>query len=723
MRNRRLRRKSSSTFLKKALASLAILAMAVFVFAGIFVASSLSSLAKLKNPKLANQPQRSIVYGADGSIIGSYFVQNREPVPIKRVPRYLRDAIVAVEDRRFYIHRGVDVEAIIRAMIQNITKRRIAEGGSTITQQYVKNAIIGNKLSITRKLKEAYIATQLERRYSKRQILEAYINTVYFGHGAYGVEAAAETYFGKKVQYLSLAEAALIAGLPKSPEGFSPYDNPTEAKRRQSIVLEKMVDEGYITKAQATEAKAQPLIYKPLEVEDPNGRIAPYFVEYVKQELLRKYGKEKVFGGGLRVYTTLDMRMQRAADTIVKSTLNEAGDPTASIVAIDPKTGYIKAMVGGRDFKTLKYNLATQGRRQPGSSFKVFVLVAALESGISPQTQFNGSSPVQIKIPDSMEVWTVNNAEGSAYGNISIWEATVKSVNAVFAQLIMKVGPPKVVEVAKRMGINEKIEPYPAIAIGGLTTGVSPLEMASAFGTLATNGERAQPIAIAKIVDSKGNVIFAAKPKKSRALDPKIAGQTTQILSDVIKRGTGTRANIDRPAAGKTGTAENYQDAWFVGYTPDLSAAVWMGHPEAQIEMRTVHGSPGFGGIIPATMWGEFMREALKDVPAHNFPPFEAPKTEIPKDQKSSNSTVIAPPSSTWRAPSTLPPSTTAPSTSPPTAPAPPPTYPPATPPPPTPPLTSEPPIPPPTAPAPPPTAAPRPTAPPTTQPPATRPP
>ncbi len=718
MRNGRLRRKNNSAFLKKALAFLGILAIGIFLLSGVFVASSLSSMAKLKNPKLANQPQRSIVYGADGSAIGSFFVQNREPVSIERVPRYLRDAIVAVEDRRFYVHHGVDIEAIIRALIQNITKRRIAEGGSTITQQYAKNAIIGNELSLTRKLKEAYIAIQLEKRYSKRQILEAYINTVYFGHGAYGVEAAAETYFGKKVQYLTLAEAALIAGLPKSPQGFSPFDNPAEAKRRQTIVLDKMVDEGYITKAQAAQAKAQPLIYKSAKDEDPNGKIAPYFVEYVKQELLRKYGKEKVFGGGLRVYTTLDMRMQRAADNAIKSALNQDGDPTASIVAVDPKTGYVKAMVGGRDFKTLKYNLATQGRRQPGSSFKVFVLVAALESGVSPQTQFNGSSPIQIKIPDSSEVWTVNNAEGSAYGNISIWEATVKSVNAVYAQLIMKVGPQKVVDVAKRMGIKENIEPYPAIAIGGLTTGVSPLEMASAFGTLATNGERAEPIAISRIVDSKGKVIFTAKPKRSRALDPKIAGQTTQILVDVIKRGTGRRADIGRPAAGKTGTAENYQDAWFVGYTPDLAAAVWMGHPEAQIEMRDVHGSPGYGGIIPATMWGEFMKEALKDVPPHGFPPFESPKTEPPKDQRSSTSTYVAPPKPTWTVPSTAPPSTP-PSTSPP----PPTTSPPITNPPTTVPLTTEPPPPPPTAPPPPPTTSPHPSTPPTTAPSTTRPP
>ncbi|MHB0976018.1 MAG: transglycosylase domain-containing protein [Candidatus Aquicultorales bacterium] len=657
---------------------------------------SLSSLANLKPAKIVNQPQRSLVYAADGSVIGSFFVQNREPIPIKFVPQHFQDAVVAVEDRRFYKHKGVDLEAIMRAMLQNLSKKRISEGGSTLTQQYVKNVLIGNQLSMTRKIKEAYLAMELERKYTKKQILEAYINTVYFGHGAYGVEAAAETYFGKRVQDLTLAESALIAGLPKSPQGFSPYDSPEESKRRQESVLDKMVNERFIGKAEAVEAKAQPLIYTPLEQEDPNDKVAPYFVEYVKQQLLEKYGKETVFSGGLKIYTTLDTKMQKAADTIIRSTLNLPGDPTASIVAVDPKTGHIKTMSVGRDFKTFKYNVAAQGRRQPGSSFKVFVLVAALEKGMDPKTAFPGSSPINIPIPNSTEVWTVNNAEGSAYGPISLWDATLKSVNAVFAQVIMKIGPPAVVDAAKRMGVTSELEPYPAIAIGGLTDGVSPLEMASSFGTLATGGDYTEPIAVTRVLDRDKNVIMENKPAMKRVVDPKIAGQATQILSEVIAKGTGMRANIGRPAAGKTGTAENYQDAWFVGYTPDLSTAVWMGHAEAQIQMRTVHDVPGYGGIIPATMWGEFMAEALKDVPPHKFPPFTKPDT---KPQPTPPSPT---PPTTW--PSTTAPSTTAPPTT-----APPTTVPNTTLPP-----TTLPHVPPPTEP-PPPTTAPPPTAPPTT--------
>jgi penicillin-binding protein 1A len=625
-RKRKKRQKKQQVRLIKNISIAVALTFGLLIFTGASViGKTAADLIKKPIGKLPPKAERTILFDAKGRPFASLFAENREAIPLKKIPRHVREAVIAIEDERFYKHHGVDFKGIARAILVNLRYGKVVEGGSTITQQYIKNTFVGKEKTLERKIREVVLAYKLERQYPKNKILESYLNTVYFGHGAYGIEAAAEKFFGKKAQELSLAEGAMLAGLPKSPLRFSPYYYPKTAKKRQERVLRKMVELGYISASEAKVAAAQPLNLQPLKSEEQ--MIAPYFVEYVKQELINKYGVNKVFKGGLKVYTTLDLKMQKAAERAIKTTLNRSRDPSTAIVALDPKTGFIKALVGGRDFQKQKYNLAVQGRRQPGSAFKTFVLVAALSKGISPTRTYNGGSPRIIPIVGKDERgnwwrgedWVVRNYGGQSYGSLTVREATIKSVNAVYAQLIMDVGPKNVVKIAKKMGIASPIEPHPAIAIGGLTVGVSPLDMATAYATLASGGIRHKPIAILQVKDKEGNILETNKPKGKRAIPSWVAGETTKILQDVIRRGTGRRANIGRPAAGKTGTTQNYQDAWFIGYTPDLVAAVWVGYPKAQIPMRAVHGRRVSGGTFPALIWHKFMKEALKNIPKHNF--------------------------------------------------------------------------------------------------------
>jgi penicillin-binding protein 1A len=625
-RKRKRRQKKQRVQLIKHLFIAVILTLGLLILVGAgIISKTAADLIKKPIGNLPLKAERTILFDAKGKPFATLFAENREAIPLKKIPRHVREAVIAIEDERFYKHHGVDFKGIARAILVNLRYGKVVEGGSTITQQYIKNTFVGKEKTLERKIREAVLAYKLERQYPKNKILESYLNTVYFGHGAYGIEAAAEKFFGKKAQDLSLAEGAMLAGLPKSPLRFSPYYYPKTAKKRQERVLRKMVELGYISASEARVAAAQPLNLQPLKSEEQ--LTAPYFVEYVKQQLIREYGVNKVFKGGLKVYTTLDLKMQKAAEKAIKTTFNQSRDPSTAIVALDPKTGFIKALVGGRDFRKQKYNLAVQGRRQPGSAFKTFVLVAALSKGISPNRTYSGSSPRIIPIvgkdeqgnPWRGEDWVVRNYGGQSYGSLTIREATIKSVNAVYAQLIMDIGPKNVVKIAKKMGIASPIEPHPAIAIGGLTIGVSPLDMAVAYATLASGGIRHRPIAILKVKDKEGNVLETNKPKGNRAIPAWVAGETTKILQDVIRRGTGRRANLGRPAAGKTGTTQNYQDAWFIGYTPDLVAAVWVGYPKAQIPMRAVHGRRVAGGTFPALIWHKFMKDALKGVPKHNF--------------------------------------------------------------------------------------------------------
>lgn len=549
---------------------------------------------------------------AGRGLVRLYAEQNRQDVPLEQIPEDLRNAVIATEDKRFYEHTGVDPLGIARAVLVDITKGKKAQGGSTITQQYVKQAFVGDENSLKRKVKEAILARRIERRYDKDEILELYLNTIYFGHGSYGVEAASRAYFGKRVGRLSIAESAVIAGVIKSPGRFSPYLDPEAGLQRRNVVLAQMRDQGYITAEEYSAAIARPI--KLTGLKQASAR-APYFVEWVKEKLVREYGEKAVYRGGLRVRTTLDPAMQRAAEESIKGILNRKGDPSAALVAIRPSTGEVLAMVGGRDFKTQQFNVAVQGRRQPGSAFKPFVLATALDEGVNPEGAYP-SGPRTFRYAG--QIWRVTGAH-SASKTMRLRQATEQSVNSVFAQLILDVGPEDVVKTANDLGIQEEIQPVPAIALGGLETGVSPLEMARAYATLANGGRRPTPYGIAKVVAPGSEVLSATKPNVEASIDPAVAYLTTDILTGVIKRGTGTAANIGRPAAGKTGTTQEYRDAWFVGYTPDLVCAVWVGYPDSQREMKSVHGRRVTGGSFPAEIWARFMKQVLEGTPETAF--------------------------------------------------------------------------------------------------------
>jgi len=590
-----------------------------------YVSSALKGLPNVDDPNAFKVAEPTKIYSADGKILANFYLENREIVPVSEISTDLQHAVVAVEDERFYQHNGVDFVGILRAIAIDITTGTMKEGASTLTQQYMRNTILAKEryeISFNRKIREAFLAYEYEKRHTKSEVLGNYLNTVYFGDGAYGAEAAAKNFFGRSAKDLTLGEAAMLAGLPQSPIRLNPYANLSGAKTRQRWVLSRMVANGYITQAQADAASQEEIVLS--NAVDPNQGIydCGYFVSYVRKQLLQQYSDSLIFEGGLKVFTTIDTRLQRAAEKAVKKTLPYKKDPDAALVSIDPKTGYIVAMYGGRNYFKDSYNTATQGHRQPGSSFKMFVLVTALEAGIPPRRMINSSSPARIP---SKPVWIVNNSEGAGHGYMTISAATRNSVNAVFARLIWELGADEVAATAKRMGITSRIPALPSIALGSAP--VSPLEMASAYGTLANNGVHVTPTAVTKIVASDGSVIFDYKPQSTRALTPQIAWAATQQLMGVVTGGTGTRARLPgREVAGKTGTAQNYQDAWFVGYTPQLVTAVWMGYSEGSIPMRNVHGMRAFGGTFCAPIWHTFMMSALKGKPAVDFKRYSPPK-------------------------------------------------------------------------------------------------
>jgi len=591
---------------------LATCVVLVAVTGGVLYASMVKNLPDPSKP-LSGQQQNSIVYDRNGGIISELYTdQNRTDVKFEQIPAYLRAAVISTEDQRFYEHAGVDPLGIARAIWVDVTQGK-HHGGSTITQQLVVNTLVRRENSLARKVKEAVLAQQIEKRYSKDQIITMYLNTIYFGHGAYGVQAAAQVYFGKDVQDLDLAECAMIGGIIKSPGRYSPRIDPVAAKNRRATVLGQMLDHSYITSAQHDDAEKEPF---DLAVAKSTKEQAPYFMEWIKQYLIEKYGPDMVYRGGLRITTTIDMTMQKAAEQAIAAELNRNSDPSAALVAIDPTTGEVRAMVGGRDFETQQYNVAVQGHRQPGSAFKPFVLATALENGVSPEQTYD-SSAASLKL-DNGQTWKVTGSHSDS-GEMRLRTATEKSVNSVYAQLILDLGADEVAATAKRMGITTDIKAVPAIALGGLETGVTPLEMASAYGTLANAGTHVSAHGIIKVQDSDGKTIYSTSTAGKRVLSQAIAYLTTDILKGVITKGTGTAAAIGRPAAGKTGTTQQYRDAWFVGYTPQLVASVWVGNPEAQTEMTNVHGINVTGGSFPARIWARFMKAALKNTASKDF--------------------------------------------------------------------------------------------------------
>lgn len=615
--------------MKLALGAIAAMLAVTVAFTGIGAAAGfamvsgwLTDLPDLDDPNAFKVAQTTRIYSADNKLIANLYMENRQIVELDGISPYLQHATVAVEDERFYTHNGFDAVGIVRAFVMNLVAGGVEEGASTITQQYIRNTILADErydISYRRKAREAYLAYELEQRVSKDEVLGMYLNTVYFGEGAYGAEAASLTYFNKHANELTIAEAALLAGVVNSPSTLSPYDNAEGAVSRRQWVLSKMHEQEYITDEEYEAAKVEDLHLERAEQLDEQGVYsAPYFVAHVKKLLQDEYGTSLVFQGGLTVHTTLDTTMQDQAEAACRKYMDRDTDPDYALVAIEPQTGDIKALVGGRDWDTNKFNFATQAKRQPGSSFKMFTLVTALKQGMPPSRKINSTSPAIIKTGGTP--WRVT---GGGNGYITLQQATVGSVNAAYARLIAEMGAEPVVETAHDMGIKSDVQPFLSITLGSQE--VTPLEMASAYSTLANEGTNMPPVAITRIEDSSGETIYEAEYKGTEAISPSIAYATTQILKGVISGGTARRAYIGRPAAGKTGTTQDYRDAWFCGYTPQLACSVWMGYtPEKP--MRNVHGITVFGGTFPAQIWAEFMKNALADKPVLDFKSAPAPK-------------------------------------------------------------------------------------------------
>jgi penicillin-binding protein 1A len=572
-------------------------------------------------------PDASRVVAKDGADVGLLGSEQRDPVRLDQLPPHVTRAVLAAEDAGFYSHSGVDPTGVFRALVNSA--RGHAQGGSTITQQLAKLNYVGSNRTFLRKFKEVLYASKLEDKYSKDQLLERYLNQVYFGGGAYGIALASQTFFGVPPDHLTPAQAATLAGKIRSPNGLDPYTDPATVQSRRDQVLRNMSHHGWLGGAELQSALASPLGVTPRKATGRGvgaASKAPDFVAFVGREAegIDALGstpdarRKQAFTGGYTIETTVDLKATDAAVAAAKATLGAPGDPTTAIASVQPGDGAIRVLFGGLD-PNLEFDPASQGHRQPGSSFKPYVYLAMLRAGIDPRTQFDSSSPQTLRCAGAP--WAVNNFEGEGRGMITVDDALTRSVNVVFAQLMTRVGPSAVEQVAEKAGISkdEMTPPECAMALGGLKNGVSPLEQAAGFATFAAKGVSAQPYAIVRIKDRRGQVVYERRPKTTQAFRDKEAGVVTAALENVVQSGTGTAAAIGRPLAGKTGTSENYGNAWFVGYTPQLSTAVWVGRPEGDIPMRNVHGISVTGGSYPARIFSQYMKAALAGVPAQSL--------------------------------------------------------------------------------------------------------
>jgi penicillin-binding protein 1A len=649
-RQRKARRRRRHTGRSTVLLGLAVLATAAVIAAlsavgyVLAIAASAPDLSELKP---ADKGQLSVVYAADGSRLG--FIQSdvlRRVVPWRDIPANLRRATVAIEDERFYEHDGVDLNAIVRAGIKNLESGKTVQGGSTITQQLVRALYIKDpKRDFARKIREAKLASELEEKHSKTWVLHNYLNSVPYGtvggRTAIGAEAAAVTFFDKHAKNLRLYQSALLAGLPQAPSEYNPFRNPATALERRNDVLRQMLENEYITRAQFDRASQRGLGLR--RGTRYIQRREPYFFDYVQEKLIERYGVGVARRGGLRIHTTIDPALQDSAREAINAYYGDPSGPSSAIVAVDPATGKIRAMASSGTYNERNFNLAAQGHRQPGSAFKTFVLTAAVRSGVDPDATSYTSKPLYIN-DQKFGKWEVKTFGNSYSGTVSLTRATLSSDNTVYAQLILDLGPRKVCRTAKLLGITTRLDCYPAEGLGGLTRGVTPLEMASAYATLASGGIRRRPTGIERVVFPDGKSENLANSPGKRVLTDGQAYEVTRILEMNIQSGTGTAANYGCPAAGKTGTTDEAKDAWFVGYTPELSAAVWVGYPDAGIAM------PGAqGGTYAAPVWHAFMLPAHGDY-CDDFPAPNEPAEFSPFFGKYASTGA---PSSTYYAPST----------------------------------------------------------------------
>jgi len=622
----RLRRPAPRTFFKWLAIALAAIIVVPPATAGVALATYLFMPLPASLPQERPQADSrvSTVYAVDGTPIGEFReAESRVVIPADQIPKTMKIAVVASEDHEFYQHSGVDWRGIARAFWNDVQHHQLSQGGSTITQQLAKNLYTDGARTFTRKAKEALIAAQIERVLSKDEILAKYLNTVYMGDSVFGVQAAAQSYFKKDAKDLTLSESALLAGVLPAPSLYSPRSHPQAAETRRNEVLDRVQRYGLAPAAEVAAARAQkPKVYPPPGVV---GRY-PYFLDYLRVYLteVKKYDPELIYRGGLRIDTTLDPHLEDTAQTILKKTLPNPKDPEAALVSIEPQTGYVRTVVGGTDWNESKVDMAIGklgggSGRQAGSSFKPFVLARAFEAGVSPNKRYAAPNCITPRGFTSQ----VCNYEGESFGSADLISAITHSINTVFVQLIVDVGIKQTAELAHRLGITsiDLSKPvYGGIAIG--TQEVSPLDMASAYGVFAARGLRAEPTPVLKITQRDGTVIEdnTQEDRTTRVLEEPVADNVTKALTNVIQHGTGRAADIGRPAAGKTGTAENYENAWFVGYTPTLATAVWMGYKEGNIPLRGIHGVGAVvGGTWPARMWHDYMAEAMKGVPVTDF--------------------------------------------------------------------------------------------------------
>ncbi len=658
-----------------------LLGLVSFLF-GIFisVASDLPSLTRFSQLKDA---QSSVLLDDLGHPIGIVSQQNRVIVTPAQIPQIVKEAVISIEDKRFRTNGGVDVRGIARAFTQDILHKGTVQGASTIEQQFIKNALQAQShRTIFEKLREVALAYQLSHKWSKEKILTAYLNTIYFGNGAYGIESAAQTYFGHEVNHLACGtpthalcveqlkpwEAALLAGVIQNPSGYDPANHPVAARARRDVVLGQMLAQGYIERPVYEESIKQALpaakdIQAPRE-QTIEGVDSGYFTSWVQQQIIERYGAPRAFDGGLRITTTLDLELQRAAEHAVNSYLENPSGPTASLVAIENSTGEVRAMVGGRDYSTTPFNLATNGERQPGSSFKAFDLAAALKDGISPESTWTSKQKIFI-VPHTggKEKFVVHNDEGAYTGSNTLTGATAYSDNSIYAEVGLKVGTERIAKLAHRMGITTPLSTNPAMTIGGLTVGVTPLDMAHSYETIAHGGRRVsgtlagegEPVAIQEVDAGTHTLPDGAhrdvnQVKTKPVLPPPVAATETSMLQTVLQYGTGKAAATGQFAAGKTGTTSNYGDAWFIGWDSRYTVAVWVGYPDGLVPMTTqFNGNPVLGGTFPALIWHNFIVNAMsidKARAEHRAKP-NGSKASGEGGTSSGESEASAPPSST----------------------------------------------------------------------------
>jgi len=671
------------------LAGLSLLALVSTAF-GMMMAVA-ADLPELENQREFQRAQNSLLVDVHDNYLATLADQGRIIIPTKDIALSMQHAIISIEDERFYQNDGVDLQATTRALWTDITSRRAVQGGSTITQQFVKNATQKqSQRTVVEKIREAALAYHLTRKWSKQKILTEYLNSIYFGNGAYGIESAARTYFARAPEHLGCGkpesrcaselkphESALLAGMVASPSAYDPIANRAAAKSRRDVVLQKMLEQGYLTRVEYERSIAQPVpsrdLIRPPEAQSAS-KSSAYFATWVRQQVIERYGAREALLGGLRVQTTIDLGMQRRAeDAIARALGNPPWGPTASLVAIDNKTGEVRAMVGGSDYDQVPFNLATQGQRQPGSAFKPFVLATAIRRGISPGSTWVSKRQV-INVPHSSEKFTVNNYDDAYSGVSTLARATTFSDNSVYAQVGIKAGTKRVARTAERMGIRTPVSSNYAITLGGLEQGVTPLDMAHAYQTFATGGllvtgslgaGRKGPVGIRRVTlrDDRERVVDRNHARHKRVLPRDVARTTTGILESVIKVGTARIAQLGKvPAWGKTGTTENYGDAWFVGATEKFTVAVWVGYPNGLRPMRSEYrGEPVAGGTFPAQIWRDFLLAAIQSDQDRLKRQCEREQEERKKEAEPSKRCAeagLAPdPTTTTPAPGTAPPS------------------------------------------------------------------